>query len=358
MTIIRYFKETDFRTDNSLISVIIPCYNYGKYLNDSVESIINQKKFSNFEIIIVNDGSNDNTSEIANNLINKYNNIDIKFFETENQGVSASRNFGLSKSRGEWLLPLDADDMFKEDFFINCFDIINKKEEINLIFSNLKGLGGPKNWGWEPTEYSFENLAFQNTFPYASLHKRCFFEKTGGYNSDIPWGAEDWEYWLRCAKEGLKPERLKESHFIYRVNHSNTNLSLTMSKNYDYVIAILRTLHPDIYDIRDLTISHNIIENMNEDTLNQLLKKIKSPYKHSNIYFWLGIYFQKKDNLDLALDYLNKSAQNASEYDWQPFFKLAEIYKKMGDFKNSQIYFQENKIRKEKSLEQKMSLPW
>ncbi|MFN4149551.1 MAG: glycosyltransferase [Candidatus Sericytochromatia bacterium] len=358
MTIVKYFKETEFRKDKPLISVVIPCYNYGKYLNDSVESVINQKKFSNFEIIIVNDGSNDNTSEIAINLINKYNEIDIKLFETENQGVSATRNFGLSKSRGEWLLSLDADDMFKENFFDSCFEIVNKNKEINLIFSNLEGLGGPPNWGWKPTEYSFENLAFQNTFPYSSLHKRDLFEKTDGYNSDIPWGAEDWEYWIRCAKEGLKPERLKDSFFIYRVNHSNDNLSLTMSKNYDYVIAILRTLHPDVYDIRDLTISHNIIENMNEDTLNQLLKKIKSPYKHSNIYFWLGLYFLKKEDFELSLDYLNKSAQNVSEYDWQPFIKLAELYKKIGDFKKSNEFFKENKIRKEKSLEQKKSLPW
>lgn len=358
MTIVKYFKETELRRENPLISVIITCYNYGKYLNDSVESIVNQKNFSNFEIIIINDGSSDNTSEIAINLIDKYNNIDIRLFETENQGVSSARNFGISNAKSEWILPLDADDMFKENYFDNCIKIINQNKETNLIMSNLEALGTIKDWGWQPPDYSFENLAFQNTIPYASLHKKELFEKTGGYNNDIPWGGEDWEYWIRCAKKGLKIERLIETFFTYRVNHSTTNLSLTMSKNYDYVIATLRTLHPDVYDVRDLNIAHKMIQDMNEDTLNLLLKREKQNNKHSTIYFWLGIYFQKKENFDLSLEYLNKSAQNTYEYDWQPFLKLAEVYKKIGDFKNSQICFQENKIRKEKSLEQKMSLPW
>jgi len=87
-----------------LISIIIPCYNYGRYLNDAVQSIVEQNE-KNFEIIIVNDGSTDNTEQIANELIKKYSNHKIILINQKNSGQPAiSRNTGIANANGEYVL--------------------------------------------------------------------------------------------------------------------------------------------------------------------------------------------------------------------------------------------------------------
>ena len=97
---------------NEKISVIVPVYNVEKYLEKCVKSILNQT-YSNFEILLINDGSTDNSDIICD----KIKNLDdrIKVFHRENSGVSATRNFGLENSTGNLITFIDSDDFIKED---------------------------------------------------------------------------------------------------------------------------------------------------------------------------------------------------------------------------------------------------
>ena len=88
------------------VSVIIPCYNQGAYLNEAVESILAQS-YRDFEIIVVNDGS---TDEETNRLLSGYDRQQTRVLHTENQGLSSARNNGIREAQGEYILPLDADD--------------------------------------------------------------------------------------------------------------------------------------------------------------------------------------------------------------------------------------------------------
>ncbi len=85
---------------NPRVSIIIPCYNYGEFIDEAVDSVLNQS-FSNFEIIIVNDGS---TDDYTNNLLADYQRPKTRIFQTKNQGVSAARNFGIERSAGDYIL--------------------------------------------------------------------------------------------------------------------------------------------------------------------------------------------------------------------------------------------------------------
>jgi len=104
----------NFEPKSPMISVIIPAFNVVNFLERCVNSIINQN-FNNFEIIIVDDGSDDGTGELCLDLANG--NKDISVVRQENAGVSAARNLGLQKSRGEWIFFLDADDWVDKDIF-------------------------------------------------------------------------------------------------------------------------------------------------------------------------------------------------------------------------------------------------
>lgn len=115
----------------ALINVIIPAYNCEKSLKKTVESIISAD-LKEYEIIIINDGSSDNTAEVCENLCAEYDFISC--FEQENSGVSAARNRGISHSNGEYIVFFDADDTVTEKGFSKCVEIIEKEKPDILVF--------------------------------------------------------------------------------------------------------------------------------------------------------------------------------------------------------------------------------
>ncbi len=114
-----------------LISVIIPAFNCEKSINRTVESIVSSG-LADYEIIIVNDGSTDNTSSVCNGLCSQYS--FIKYSEQENRGVSATRNKGISIATGEYIMFFDADDTAEENGFSECIDIIKREKPDILVF--------------------------------------------------------------------------------------------------------------------------------------------------------------------------------------------------------------------------------
>ncbi len=116
------------------VSVIIPTYNRAKFIPNAVKSIINQK-YSNIEIIIVDDGSNDNTQVVVNTLKEKYSNI-IYCHNERTKGPSGARNTGILKSSGEYLSFLDSDDVWLDGHLVNGINVLNKHPEIDVLFGN------------------------------------------------------------------------------------------------------------------------------------------------------------------------------------------------------------------------------
>ena len=106
------------------ISVIIPVYNAEKYITSCINSILHQT-FTNFEILLINDGSSDLSGKICDDFAIKDNRI--RTFHKPNGGVSSARNLGLSQAKGEWICFIDADDALKDNFFSDANKIINKK---------------------------------------------------------------------------------------------------------------------------------------------------------------------------------------------------------------------------------------
>ncbi len=110
-------------------SIIIPFYNAGQYLEDCITSIYTQN-YTNYEIILVDDGSKDNSLAIAHKLIAGHNNVTV--IHQENRGVSAARNVGIHKANGKWLIFIDADDYVKNGY-LECFDELSKECNVDLL---------------------------------------------------------------------------------------------------------------------------------------------------------------------------------------------------------------------------------
>ena len=117
--------------DIMLFSVIIPAFNCGKSIKHTVDSIISSG-LTDYEIVIVNDGSTDNTAIVCNSLCDQY--CFIKYSEQKNSGVSAARNKGMSIATGDYILFIDSDDTAEENGFSECIDIIKNQKPDILIF--------------------------------------------------------------------------------------------------------------------------------------------------------------------------------------------------------------------------------
>ena len=120
-----------------LISIIIPIYNVEKYIFTCLESIVSQplKEDNNIEIIVVNDGTPDNSMSIVNEYVSKYPNIYV--YEQFNQGPSIARNMAISKANGDYILFVDSDDWLLPNSLNGIFEIIQKNPSIELFSSPL-----------------------------------------------------------------------------------------------------------------------------------------------------------------------------------------------------------------------------
>jgi glycosyltransferase involved in cell wall biosynthesis len=120
------------------VSIIIPVYNGSRFLAETVASVFEQS-FNDFELLIINDGSTDNTKEIIDALQEKYNRI--TYFEKKNSGVSAARNLGLIKANGEFVVFLDADDLMHPDFLQLRIDLLNQNPRMGFCGSGIDLIG-------------------------------------------------------------------------------------------------------------------------------------------------------------------------------------------------------------------------
>ena len=119
---------------NPLISVIVPCYNQAQYLDECLQSVLDQT-YQNWECIIVNDGSPDHTEEVANKWLEK--DPRFRYIDKENGGLSSARNAGLKEAKGEWIQFLDCDDKINTISFELLTKIIAEKKVEIIGFSYL-----------------------------------------------------------------------------------------------------------------------------------------------------------------------------------------------------------------------------
>lgn len=129
-------------SSNILVSVIVAAYNVENYIGNCLEGIINQT-YTNIEVIIVNDGSNDNTYE----KISQYEDRRIKIFSQQNKGLSAARNYGLSQASGDYILFVDGDDFIDKDLIKSCLARGNNSDMIWFGFDSIDGYGSKLKYG-------------------------------------------------------------------------------------------------------------------------------------------------------------------------------------------------------------------
>lgn len=197
------------------VSVIITCYNLGKYLPTAVKSVLKQTRKAD-EIIIVDDGSNDGyTKQVLADLAINYPQLQI--ISIENSSAANARNVGIKASTGNYLCCLDADDKLHPTYLQKCLAVFAQKKQcrsLGIVTSDYRHFGLSHDYV-RSGEYNPIALAASGQFHVASLFKRECWQKTGGYCRQIT-GCEDWEFWLRVVAAGYQWAVVHEAIFYYR----------------------------------------------------------------------------------------------------------------------------------------------
>ncbi|MBE9119553.1 glycosyltransferase [Tychonema sp. LEGE 07199] len=241
-----------------LISVIIPCYNQSHFLPQAVTSVINQT-YKNWEIIIINDGSLDTTSTVAKQLIAANPQYQIRLIEQANQGISIARNTGISAGNGEYIMPLDADDILAPNALICLLEICLKSQVPCIAFGSYQLFGGNENHTIPSYDlYSPKNIKQSNMICTSSLYHKSVWNLVNGYKAEMKEGYEDWEFWVNCHKHSIPFWGTREIVLNYRHVHGSRNQKA--QPYHDKLVAQIVSYNPELYDIESVNSANKLLD--------------------------------------------------------------------------------------------------
>jgi Glycosyl transferase family 2 len=195
------------------VSVIIPCYGQAEFLEEAVASVVAQT-WTDWEIVIVDDGSTDDTAQTARRLVEQHPHHRIRLLSQPNQGVSVARNNGIATSTGRYILPLDADDMIQPQMLERTVALLEANRSVSIAYTDWQ-VSGATSSILHAGPWDLASMCVVNRIPYCSLYRRGVWAATGGYNPRQGlW--EDFDFWLACIERGVQAGRVAEPLFLYR----------------------------------------------------------------------------------------------------------------------------------------------
>ena len=230
-----------------IVSVIMPCFNQGQFIEEAVESIIAQT-FTPVEIIIINDGSTDIETV---RLLNHYQKPNVSVIHTENRGPSAARNVGIHQAKGQYILPVDADDRIAPTYLEKAVPILASQPEIGIVYTQAE-LFGAKTGSFDLPPYQFPDILLGNMIFNSSLYRKADWEKVGGYNENMVCGWEDYDFWLSILELGKDVFRIPEVLYYHREVANSRSEQMTQEhwvKSYTQIFANHPQLYSDHIDI-------------------------------------------------------------------------------------------------------------
>ena len=214
-----------------LVSIVIPCYNQGGFLRESVGSLYAQT-YPYFEIIVVDDGSTDQTREVVQSFLPR-----IQVIHQKNAGVSAARNAGIAQATGEMILFLDADDWIDPDAIEKFVKAANDRPDGTLFHGSCRivtlekvPLESRKSTGLGSDPFHRLLLKNEITTPGTVMVRRSAVLKAGGFDPTIK-GGEDWDLWLRIAADGGQYVAVPDSWANYRRHTASATNSYTLMRD-------------------------------------------------------------------------------------------------------------------------------
>ena len=228
-----------------VVSIIIPCYNAASFIADAINSVLGQT-YNSFEIILINDGSTDNTMEVLNKF--SHDNRLIYYCQT-NEGLSAARNKGVELAKGEYIALLDADDIWLPQKLAQQMMLFSSDPAVDMVFTDFATFDSTgvvassklPDKGVELVTYS--ELFARNNFIYPStvMIRKSIFSECGGFDTALR-SIEDYDMWLRIARRhkiACIPAPLVS------IRQHDSNMSTNVARMLEYELVVLEKNRSD-----------------------------------------------------------------------------------------------------------------
>jgi glycosyltransferase involved in cell wall biosynthesis len=213
------------------VSVVVPCYNGGRFIDGLLASLAAQT-FRDFEIVIVDDGSNEETQAKLATL-----DPSITVLHQRNQGPGAARNTGFRAARAGIVLPLDCDDTIEPTHLEETVAALRAAPaDVGFVFTELRAVGAIEKVF--PRKFNRFEILFSNKLPSCILMRKAMWQALGGYDESMRDGYEDWDFNIRMAAAGYRAIEVAKPLYVYRVSNEGMLLSHCSSRH----AAIWRTI--------------------------------------------------------------------------------------------------------------------
>jgi glycosyltransferase involved in cell wall biosynthesis len=224
------------------VSVILTCYNLGRYLGEAVDSVLAQS-FRDFELVIVDDGSTDD--ETCRRL-DDYQRQAIRVIRSANRGLPAARNLGIAHTRGRYVCAVDADDVLEPALLERSVSVLESDPSVAFVSHWLRAFGD-ETWEWTPSLCDFPALLDTNTVNGAAVVRREILSAIGGFDETMRDGCEDWDLWITIVERGGVGRILPEFLFNYRRRRESMSRVMLAGDTHPQLYRRLVEKHVDTY---------------------------------------------------------------------------------------------------------------
>jgi len=220
---------------NPLVSVIVPLYNAAPYITEALESIVGSS-YRPIEVVVMDDGSKDESLRIAEQFAKSH--PEVRVLHQSNAGVSAARNHAIEAAKGEYILPVDADDKISPDFIAHAVEAM--QDDVRAVGCRAMFFGA-RQGEWKLPKYSPQLLARKNMIPISTLFRKADWQRVGGFCEEEIY-REDWSFWLSIMELGGRYICLDEIGLYYRVLPVSRRSKAKAQKKV--IVDAINRLHP------------------------------------------------------------------------------------------------------------------
>ena len=238
------FENRKFNQKKGLLSVVIPYYNLGSLLEETLENVLDSS-YKNLEVIILNDGSDDKESMETLKRIDRENLPNVKIVNVQNGGLAKARNEGAKEAKGEFLAFVDADDLVDRSFFEKAINILKRYDNVSFVYSWVEYFGNLEDV-WPAYNAEFPYLLAHNMVNANVVLRYEDFMNKGLNKEDMKYGLEDYEMWINILENGGVGVALPEVLVKYRIREDSMYRKASKDQIYRSYEKIV-SLHSRVY---------------------------------------------------------------------------------------------------------------
>lgn len=270
------------------VSIIMPCFNDGIYIQEAIDSVLNQT-YKNIEIVIIDDGSDD---PVTIKIIEQISDPRIKVLHSTRLRPAGARNYGIQEATGKYILPVDSDDRIEPTYVEKAIKILEENPNIGVVYCQAD-LFGEQSGRWQLPDYDFRTMLLDNIVFVTAVFYKADWERVGGFNTKMKAGMEDYDFWLSLLEIGRDIYQIPEILFYYRIKPvSRTTLFQDNCVSKQETYRTIYYNHPKFYEkykdeyaivLRDALIEQVHLRQQYEKSFEILSKLNKVPILNSII---------------------------------------------------------------------------